>query len=1212
MSIQPALVREYHTRHPVLANGRDANKVREPRPSDRWETEVVILHAEDRVHLRQRAVQLADFLQGHREVPLKDLAFTLNSELPAGGSRLAVVASSVEELGPRLTTAADRLADPKCRQIRDSQGVYFFEKPLHLEGRLAVLFPGEGSQFVNMLSDVLPHFPEVKAHFAFVDRLLIQTGSRTTPLSDIILLRPDATPEEQAAAEKEMWRLATGCCSVLCAEWSLYQILLRLGLKPDVAAGHSSGELSALAAAGCVTATEENFALMFNVSQGLQQQEDSANLAEAILLAVGAGRKTVTEIIEQTGAAVFIAMDNCPHQTVLAGPPEAVIAVEAQLRSRGVVCERMPFHRPYHTPLFEPLLGPAAHIYHQVGMNLPSMPVYSCVTGQPLPHDAQEIERLAIKQWAAAVQFTRMVENMYADGVRVFLEAGPRGTLTSFVEDILRGRSFAAIASNLQRRSGLTQLNHMAGLLLAHHVPIRLNHFYSRRNPQRVEWESGNRGDRDVREPEKVTADAAPSAAAEHPLLGRGLATIPQQGTIEHPHTEPGTLSERGRIVSQHWTVMEQFLDLQREVMEQFLATRVGRISNPSYERGQANWGSEPPPDGRAGDDNGRAGDMRPPVTRQEAEVTGSSVDPPRSPAVWPLLGEVICHEPGRELLLRRRMDLREDLYALDHTLGGRDVSAIDRDLHGLPVMPMAFSIEMMAEAASSLVPGKVLVGMRRVRLQRWIPFDEQEPITLELNAKVTSADPIEVAITIRDLGSNLRPGNAESPVVEGTVLLGDQYAEPPAIDDFPLTNQTACRYTAAQLYDEERRMFHGPIFQAVCATDRNGDEGIEGHLLTLSHATLFRSTNRPDLLTDPLLIDASTHLLGCWHLSVPDQTGRVVFPYELGTVQFYGPRPAEGTQVKCRVAIGETSSRRVSHRIDLIRPDGRLWCRVEPAEYWRFYVAQRFVDFYRRHSEFSVTEEWPVWGRTDLKSVPQPRDISCRRVQPAPDNLQPVWRNAFAHVALSPAEWAEFRDLKWPEQRKNDWLFGRGAAKDAVRRLWAERYGDRLFPADMEIDADPHGRPVVRLRGPARWQELPNISITHSGGVMAALAAFGRPVGIDLERIQHRKESFEEIAFDEEERRLLGQFSSHRDEAITRFWCAKEAVAKALGRGLAEGPRSLGVRAADPQTGAVQLALGPLLADAYPELRMDLLVAHTIREGEWIVATTFCERAGT
>lgn len=464
---------------------------------------------------------------------------------------------------------------------------------------------------------------------------------------------------------------------------------------------------------------------------------------------------------------------------------------------------------------------------------------------------------------------------------------------------------------------------------------------------------------------------------------------------------------------------------------------------------------------------------------------------PPARSRVWPLLGEVIRHEPGRELVLRRRLDVTEDLYAGDHTLGGRDASAVDPSQHGLPFMPMAFSLEMMAEAAAFLCPGRLIIGMKRVRLQRWIPFDD-EPITVELIARIRPEAPGEVVINISDLGNAVRPGHLDSAAVIGTVLVGDRYPEPPPPEDFPLTNDGPCRFTPYQLYAGERRLFHGPLFEALDSTDRQGNEGIEGHLRTLSHSGLFRSTPEPELLLDPLLIDASTHLLGSWHLGQADPNGRVVLPYELGSVALYGPRPACGTRIQCRVRVENSSARQVSHRIDLIDPAGRLWCRLAPAEYWRFYWPLEFVDFFRHKERFLLAKDWPV--------CPD-RAIRCRRLDPPADLCQPVHRMALARVTLTRSEWEIFRLLELPDQQLTDWLFGRIAAKDAVRALWFERHGQRLFPADIELTAAEDGRAAARYRGEALLEELPRVAFASVPGTSAAAAAFGRDVHLTLQR---------------------------------------------------------------------------------------------------------------
>src|SRR5207247_1879572 len=133
-------------------------------------------------------------------------------------------------------------------------------------------------------------------------------------------------------------------------------------------------------------------------------------------------------------------------------------------------------------------------------------PLYSCTTGQLFPTDPLAIRHMTTDHWASPVEFTRTTENMYADGVRQFVEAGPRANLSAFVEDIHRGRTFPALPENSWRRSGVTQFNHLAGQLAAHHVPVRLEYFYSRRQPRALEWE-----------PSKAPANS--SLPADNPLL---------------------------------------------------------------------------------------------------------------------------------------------------------------------------------------------------------------------------------------------------------------------------------------------------------------------------------------------------------------------------------------------------------------------------------------------------------------------------------------------------------------------------------------------------------------------------------------------------------------------------------------------------------------------------------------------------------------------
>jgi acyl transferase domain-containing protein len=311
-----------------------------------WETEVFVVRGEDRGVLRKEIQTLTAFLERSPSVALKDLAFTLNKSLLPGGSRLAVVAGSVADLRNRLGRAGERLADPACRQIKDSAGIYYCDEPLSPQGRLAFLFPGEGAQYRNMLRDLCEHFAEVRDSFDGAGRMASALGHEGWSPGRFLFVPPDASAEEEARAERELRQLGNAMLSVLIADWAILQLLRRLGLRPDAVAGHSMGELAALWAGEGLEMDPALLPRVIATMNALQGQEEQGGGVDAVLLAVGAGRHALADLIDKAGSGVYLAMDNCPHQSVVVGLPGPMKAIEAELEQRRVLCERLPFRRP--------------------------------------------------------------------------------------------------------------------------------------------------------------------------------------------------------------------------------------------------------------------------------------------------------------------------------------------------------------------------------------------------------------------------------------------------------------------------------------------------------------------------------------------------------------------------------------------------------------------------------------------------------------------------------------------------------------------------------------------------------------------------------------------------------------------------------------------------------------------------------------------------
>ena len=116
--------------------------------------------------------------------------------------------------------------------------------------------------------------------------------------------------------------------------------------------------------------------------------------------------------------------------------------------------------------------------------------MWSCTTAAPYPEDPEELRELLVEHWTSPVRFRETIEALYADGARIFVEVGPRGNMTAFIEDTLRGRPCCAVASDVRRRSGVTQLNHLAGMLAVHDADVDVARLFAHRAVREVDWRS--------------------------------------------------------------------------------------------------------------------------------------------------------------------------------------------------------------------------------------------------------------------------------------------------------------------------------------------------------------------------------------------------------------------------------------------------------------------------------------------------------------------------------------------------------------------------------------------------------------------------------------------------------------------------------------------------------------------------------------------------
>ncbi len=282
----------------------------------------------------------------------------------------------------------------------------------------AYVFPGQGSQFPGMGKDIFDANDLAKSLFHQADEILGFT------ISDLMF---NGSPED--LKQTKVTQPAVFLHSVILAK------VLGEGFKPDMVAGHSLGEISALVAADAMT-FEDGLKLVSARAQAMQHAcEINPSTMAAVL---GLEDRIVEATCEKVDDIVVAANYNCPGQLVISGTMSGVESACEMLKEEGAKRALMlPVGGAFHSPLMEPAKLELQKAIDNVEMKTPRCPVYQNVNGKAVTDPAIIKEQL-IAQLTAPVKWTQIMENMIADGASEFIEVGPGKVLQGLVKKVDR------------------------------------------------------------------------------------------------------------------------------------------------------------------------------------------------------------------------------------------------------------------------------------------------------------------------------------------------------------------------------------------------------------------------------------------------------------------------------------------------------------------------------------------------------------------------------------------------------------------------------------------------------------------------------------------------------------------------------------------------------------------------------------------------------
>ena len=348
----------------------------------------------------------------------------------SGLFRLAFAAKTPAEAADKCATALE-LMKKNTADAFTQKGIAYNSKTIH--GKVTVLFPGQGTQAVNMLSEAAINYPELRRAVSRADNVMLNVGAE--PISEI--LYPKALlPEEFAAAEAAINNTANTQPVLAAVEAGLYEIVSKRGLNADSFIGHSFGELVALWADGVMD--YETLIAMAKKRGSLMSEADP----NAAMMACMTDKDTLTAACEGI-ENVYVANVNSYAQTVVSGSTEGIAALEKKLTDMGIRTVRLKVSGAFHSPYMMDASVAFRDYLNTVKLNAPSGAVYANATGEGY---TENVADLLEKQLLNPVLFRTSAERAYADGSRVFVEVGNGKVLSNLLKDCLAGKDYTAIA----------------------------------------------------------------------------------------------------------------------------------------------------------------------------------------------------------------------------------------------------------------------------------------------------------------------------------------------------------------------------------------------------------------------------------------------------------------------------------------------------------------------------------------------------------------------------------------------------------------------------------------------------------------------------------------------------------------------------------------------------------------------------------------------
>ena len=551
--------------------------------------------------------------------------------------------------------------------------------------------------------------------------------------------------------------------------------------------------------------------------------------------------------------------------------------------------------------------------------------------------------------------------------------------------------------------------------------------------------------------------------------------------------------------------------------------------------------------------------------------------------AMNPLISDAdtIASSPGVSIELTKVFKIIDFPFIGDYALGNSQLSYSEPNLRGLTLFTLPLGMEIMAEAATAIVPNRMFRRIEDLNCRRMVEFVNGELKLFIKAERVASCDPKEsaVKVLIRDDSPN---SEYTWPIMEATIVLAeDALAARPAVVD-ALSKPRSVHWSGRDIYPAH--LCCGRRLRGIHFVEAWGESGLDYDVVAPMLAGSVSFTRFPMWVVDPLLTEVIASGFKLWR-SHERFTGAFSFPFRLRRFVFVGPMPKEGSNLRCYLRRTDVTPKSHICDIEVTDGNGNELMRFDGWEELTERVPNEYRELVLQPANNYLTEELGA----ELLGSPA-TDVASAFVTDVPYNIfernEELWLKTLSHIILDSSERKTFANMTGSVSRRTEWLFGRAAAKDAVRRFLKTFYQARWSDADIKIWADDSGKPCALGEWRNYLSTKLDIAIAHTAQFVVAIAAANARVGVDVESANRDlSEEFTNGVFTPEELELAAH-TINASRAIVQFWCAKEAVSKALGTGIRYSPREMVVSNFIPDTGALTMRLTGAWVEAFKNFK--------------------------